>query len=234
MSNGRSSEGKPPLNQVQLGPATSQDLLQVAEVFTEAFPESLLHTWGRIPELEMTAEAFRVCLDAEPDAFWVARDGNQVVGYAFTPADLSRLWKAAVLRGHLFRWIWRALSGRYHVGWHPLQVILANKWSFFRSALDQHYNVPARILSIAVRPAFQSRGIASGLMQRGLDYLRRRGAPQVRLEVRPDNAPAVKVYTRLGFEVVGETGDSQGPWLIMVKSFRDERPAGQVARPRLR
>lgn len=210
-----------------LTPATSRDLLQVAEVFTEAFPESLLHTWGRILELDMTAEAFRVCLDAEPHAFWVARENGRVVGYAFTPADLSRLWKTALLRGYIFRWTWRTVTGRYRVGWHPLQVLIANKWSFFRSALDHRYNVPARVLSIAVRPAYQSRGIASALMRRGLEYLRGRGVPQVRLEVRPDNAPAVKVYTRLGFEVVGETGDSQGAWLIMIKDFRAAHPAGR-------
>lgn len=213
------------MTEVDLVPATEEDLLQVAEVFTEAFPESLLHTWGRIPETAMTAEAFRLCLDAEPDAFWVARRGRLVVGYAFTPFHLASLWQTAVLHGHLLRWAWRALNGRYHVGRHPLQVIFANKWSFLQSALDRRYNVPSRILSVAVRPTYQGRGIATALLRRGLDYLDRRGARQVRLEVRPGNAPAEALYTRLGFQVVGRTRDSQGPWLIMVRSRPGLQPA---------
>lgn len=55
-------------------------------------------------------------------------------------------------------------------------------------------------------------------MRRALDYLDRRGVAQVRLEVRPDNAPALAVYSRLGFRVAGSTSDSQGPWLIMLRS----------------
>ena len=208
------------MDDVRLEPARPADLLAVAQVFTEAFPESLLHTWGHIPELAFTAEAFRVCLDAEPDAFYVARADGQVVGYAFTPANLTRLWQSALTRGHLVRWIWRVLNGTYRIGWHPLEVLFRNKWSFFRSALDRHYNVPARILSIAVRPAYQGRGIASGLMRGALAYLQTKGVPRVRLEVRPDNAPAVAVYTRLGFQQVGEAVDSQGAWAIMIKDMR--------------
>lgn len=208
------------MNEVRLEPARPEDLLAVAQVFTEAFPESLLHTWGRIPDLAFTAEAFRVCLDAEPAAFYVARVDGEVAGYAFTPANLARIWRAALARGHVGRWIWRVLTGTYRIGWHPIGVIFRNKWSFFRSALDRRYNVPARILSIAVRPAYQGRGIATGLMKRALDYLQGQGVPRVRLEVRPDNAPAVTVYTRLGFRAIDETADSQGRWLIMIKEMR--------------
>lgn len=209
------------MNEITLTPADPSDLLPVAQVFTEAFPESLMHTWGRIPEVAFTSEVFRVCLDAEPDAFWVARDGERVVGYAFTPANLSRLWSTAVMRGHVARWIWRVLAGRYRIGWHPLRIVLGNKAAFFSSALDRRYNVPARILSIAVSPDHQGRGIASRLMERGLGYLAGHGVPRVRLEVRPDNGPAVTVYKRLGFETVAETKDSQGAWLVMIKEFRD-------------
>ncbi|MGE5591182.1 MAG: GNAT family N-acetyltransferase [Bacillota bacterium] len=60
--------------------------------------------------------------------------------------------------------------------------------------------------------------MATALMRRALDYLDRRGVAQVRLEVRPDNAPALAVYSRLGFRVAGSTSDSQGPWLIMLRS----------------
>jgi len=42
---------------------------------------------------------------------------------------------------------------------------------------------------------------------------------KVRLEVRPDNHPALQVYQRWGFVPSGVTRDSQGEWLIMLKEM---------------
>jgi len=54
-------------------------------------------------------------------------------------------------------------------------------------------------------------------VQKGLAYLAACGAPRVRLEVRPDNTAALRLYERLGFATVGRTRDSQGEWLIMIR-----------------
>ena len=194
----------------------------MAKVFAESFPESLLHIFGRIPGNEMVMEAFRVCLDAEPDAFFVARADGRVVGYSFTPSNLTRVWSTAFTRGHLFRWMWGWLSGRFEIGWHPVRVLVANKVHFLRSALDRRYSVPARVLSIAVHPSQRGRGIARELLKRGLSYLEGRGVNKVRLEVRPENAPARSIYQGLGFKAVDTTNDSQGDWLIMIKEFKKE------------
>lgn len=207
------------MKQVQIRPAGPSDLLGIAVVFSVAFPESLLHTFGRIPEPDFVAEAFRVCLDAEPGAFFVADADGRVVGYAFTPAHLSRLWRTAITGGHLARWITATLTGRFRLGWHPIRTVLANKWSFFASAFDRRYSIQARVLSIAVLPSFQGQGIAGALLDQGLDYLQTRHVPQVRLEVRPDNLPAVRLYQRRGFYMVGETQDTQGRWSIMIKEL---------------
>jgi ribosomal-protein-alanine N-acetyltransferase len=62
----------------------------------------------------------------------------------------------------------------------------------------------AEILTIAVRPSAQGRGHGRRLME---ETRRRLYADRVRslfLEVDRDNAPAVRLYRSLGFEVVGE------------------------------
>ena len=207
-------------NPVTIGRTTPEDLPGVARVFAQSFPESLLHIFGRIPENEVVTEAFRVCLDAEPDAFVVARANGEVVGYAFTPSNLTRVWWTALTRGYLFRWLWGWISGRFAMGLHPVRVLVSNKVHFLRSALDRRYSAPARVLSIAVHPSQRGKGIARELLQRGLSYLEARGVDKVRLEVRPDNAPARAIYEKLGFKTVDTTYDSQGDWLIMVKEFR--------------
>jgi ribosomal protein S18 acetylase RimI-like enzyme len=68
-------------------------------------------------------------------------------------------------------------------------------------------------LSIAVLPACRARGIGTGLMARMLAAARSE-YPAISLSVSANN-PAVRLYERLGFERVGESGSS----LTMCKRF---------------
>ncbi|MEA4943249.1 MAG: GNAT family N-acetyltransferase [Propionicimonas sp.] len=56
------------------------------------------------------------------------------------------------------------------------------------------------LLRVIVHPAVRSRGYGSSLVRAGMEWAKAVGAERMLLEVRPDNAPAVKVYTRLGFK----------------------------------
>jgi ribosomal protein S18 acetylase RimI-like enzyme len=68
-------------------------------------------------------------------------------------------------------------------------------------------------LSIAVLPAYRGRGIGARLMERMLAAARSE-YPALSLSVSADN-PAARLYARLGFERVGESGGS----LTMCKRF---------------
>lgn len=59
-----------------------------------------------------------------------------------------------------------------------------------------------------VRPPYQGLGIGAALLHATLSALA--PAASIRLEVDPGNADAIKFYTHLGFEHVGETGDCGG------------------------
>ena len=59
-----------------------------------------------------------------------------------------------------------------------------------------------------VRPPYQGLGIGAALLHSILSALT--PAANIRLEVDPGNANAIKFYTHLGFEHVGETGDCGG------------------------
>lgn len=57
----------------------------------------------------------------------------------------------------------------------------------------------ADVQTIAVAGAAQGRGIGARLLQALIDEGLRRGAGALMLEVRADNAPAIRLYRRFGF-----------------------------------
>ncbi len=199
-------------------PARAGDLEGIARIFMAAFPESISHYFSSPPSPAVVAEPFTLCLASEPGGFLVAdAGGGQIAGYIFAPAHTGRLPRVALSRGFAFRWLWRWVSGQYGIGLGPVRGLAANKLDFLASARQPKVRADARILSIAVHPDHQGRGIAGKLCSLALDRLDQLGASPVRLEVRPWNTPAVTIYNRLGFRRVGSTHDSQGEWLIMLR-----------------
>jgi ribosomal protein S18 acetylase RimI-like enzyme len=59
-----------------------------------------------------------------------------------------------------------------------------------------------RIYSIAILPAFRGMGLAQKLLARAEREARARRCSRMRLEVRMDNIPAIRLYEKLGFESV--------------------------------
>ena len=61
----------------------------------------------------------------------------------------------------------------------------------------------ADVIDVAVAPNFRRRGIARALVQAVLAAAQSEGAESIFLEVRASNAPALSLYTALGFTVCG-------------------------------
>lgn len=60
-----------------------------------------------------------------------------------------------------------------------------------------------RLYSFAVDPACRGRGVGRELLTAAERFSRAHGLSKLRLEVRYDNAPALALYERLGFEEAG-------------------------------
>jgi len=65
----------------------------------------------------------------------------------------------------------------------------------------------ARLYSIAIEPGRARRGVGTALVCACIKDAVRRGCQKLRLEVRVDNAAAIRFYGRLGFEVFGHYTD---------------------------
>lgn len=61
----------------------------------------------------------------------------------------------------------------------------------------------AQVMTIGVAPAAQRRGLGALLLTALLDHARDLGAEAALLEVRVDNEPAIALYERFGFTVLG-------------------------------
>jgi ribosomal-protein-alanine N-acetyltransferase len=94
-------------------------------------------------------------------------------------------------------------------------------YAFFRMVADELH-----LLKIAVTPAWRGQGIAARLLERCFAISATRGAAAVHLEVRTTNTPAIELYLKLGFEVVGKRHkyyeDTKEDALLMMKNLKEK------------
>lgn len=192
------------------------DVDDVARIFIRAFPESVAHYYGSgSPPVAGFHDIFAFLARAEHRNFLVYEEGGAVVGYVVVPRTMGRVWAKAVLGGYVFLWVGKWLAGRYGISLRRAATILANKALFAGYGGEQLLRGYAQVLSVAVDPRARGRGIGRQLVQAGLELLRSQGASTVKLEVRPGNEPARRMYLRLGFRETGRSRDSQGEWIVM-------------------
>ncbi|MFD7529800.1 GNAT family N-acetyltransferase [Streptomyces sp. NPDC059849] len=67
----------------------------------------------------------------------------------------------------------------------------------------EHWNRRLIVADIEVAEPYQGRGIGRTLMSHAIDWARERGAGHVWLEVTNNNAPAIRIYQRMGFVFCG-------------------------------
>ena len=64
-----------------------------------------------------------------------------------------------------------------------------------------------QINNVAVDPEFRRKGLGDAALKLVLDQVKERGATFVTLEVRPSNVPALTLYKKYGFEILGVRKD---------------------------
>jgi len=60
------------------------------------------------------------------------------------------------------------------------------------------------IVTINAAPSFRRKGVATKLLQEIESFLKQRSITQIRLEVREDNNPALKLYNKLDYKIQGK------------------------------
>lgn len=196
--------------------AQYQHIDEVAELFCLAFEESITFFTPMSKKIKNAMkDAFRLLHEVFTQGFFVAVEGDKVCGYIVMADDIKRLWMQAITSGFLKKAIVSVIRGEYGLTLPTLYKIVKNKLLYFRFELTTKPS--AQLLSIAVHPEHQGEGIGQKLLSKGIDYIESLGIKRIKLEARPDNTAAVKIYEKHGFHTVGQTCDLQGKWLIMVR-----------------
>lgn len=68
--------------------------------------------------------------------------------------------------------------------------------------------------SISLYEEYRGQGIGGAMMRQMLDELRRAGYARASLSVQKEN-PALRLYERLGFEIIGD-GEDESEWLMTI------------------
>jgi len=100
-----------------------------------------------------------------------------------------------------------------------------------------HSGAEADVQTIAVAPAAQGRGVGARLLRELLAEAARRGCTSAMLEVRADNAAAVALYRRFGFERISVRRGYYQPgsvdaWVMRLRPLPPAQASGVPDGPR--
>jgi ribosomal protein S18 acetylase RimI-like enzyme len=200
--------------------AKKEELAAIAQLFLEGFSGAIEAALGKIPRACWAESLAQALWSIEREGFILAREDNRVIGYIVVTRDLKGIVRGVLLRGYLLRWIWGWLSGRYGLGRKSMGRAFKGLFSFIGGSGKYRSQGNAQILSIAVANNRRGVGIGTRLVEEALKYLEKGKVSEVRLEVRPDNLPARRIYEKLGFVVKGTIPTIIGESLVMIKRLK--------------
>ncbi|MCB0192492.1 MAG: GNAT family N-acetyltransferase [Anaerolineae bacterium] len=176
------------IDQVRLRSATRADTATIAHLWVDTFPdkfgpilgdkaEPILYDWLRLSESYLSTTT-------------VAEVSGVVGGFIALKSPSSETPNNG-------RWFWHALQLHQSVG--------QAAWSFFKmSLLDSRrpvQNDEVYIEMLGVTPSWRGCGLASRLIRHAEDVAQRETVKKLSLNVVCDNATAIEVYHKLGFEM---------------------------------
>ena len=199
---------------MRLVPAAAEHSRSIAEIYRQAFPESIALFFprkGRERLLRLLELAFALLFSVGAQGVLVQTEDGEDAGYLlYTTSQPGRA------RRRLFQAA--GLLGRMAFRLSPLEIgrLLVNQLLMILTG-HRSKKVPrpqATILSVAVLPAYQGQGLGTLLLDHALDQLR---GQSVGLNVRANNPAGRRLYAAAGFEEWGSRRDLGGRWLMLYR-----------------
>lgn len=113
--------------------------------------------------------------------------------HAIERASFPNPWHLTTFRGEIYN---RPISSPYVIV-HRLEKKIIGY------VICWHIQDEIQISNIAVHPDFRRMGVGESVLRQVLSQLKKEEAKYVSLEVRPSNMAAIKLYNKLGFDILG-------------------------------
>ena len=202
---------------VRIRSALPEDSVAMARIHRQALPDAFLPALGD----RFLRRLYRALVTDPQSVALVADDGSTVVGFAAGTASVRGFYRR-FRRTH-------GLRAALAVGPRVLRPSVLRRFretSQYPAGLN---GADAELLSIAVAPGMEARGIGGPLAHGILRGLKDLGAQEVRVVVAASNERANRFYRRLGFRHAGELAVHRGTpsnvWVIR----RGSRASGPTA-----
>lgn len=102
---------------------------------------------------------------------------------------------------------WHLSTFRGEIHNHPISssyvIVHRREKKIIGYIIYWHIKDEVQISNIAVHPDFRRMGVGESIMRQVLFQLEKGGSKFISLEVRPSNMTAIKLYHKLGFDILG-------------------------------
>jgi len=174
---------------------TVQDAPMVAALHIKGIKTGFISSLG----IDFVTALYEAIAKNKSSFGFVAEENDEVLGFIAFTTNLNKLYKSVITKsGIKFALL---LVGKIF----SLKTIKKVFETLFYPNRIKKLDLPsAELLSIVIDKEQREKGLATGLVQKGLAKCARRGIEKVKVLVAADNQSANKLYKKYGFELVAQ------------------------------
>jgi ribosomal protein S18 acetylase RimI-like enzyme len=168
---------------------------QVAALHIQCISTGFISSMG----IDFVTSLYDAIVKSKSSLGVVAVRNEKVIGFVSFTTNLNKLYKSIILR--------KGLKFALLLAGNVLSLRRIKKIfeTLFYPARTKKMNLPsAELLSIAVAPEEQRKGLAGQLIEKGLRLYRKTGVDKVKVLIGADNKAGNKLYLKTGFELIGQ------------------------------
>jgi len=180
---------------------------QVAALHIQCISTGFISSMG----IDFVTSLYEAIVRSKSSFGVVAVRDEKVLGFAAFTTNIDKLYKSVIWRkGLKFALL---LAGNMC----SLKQVKSIFETLFYPARIKKMNLPsAELLSIAVAPEEQRKGLAGQLIEKGFRHYRKNGVDKVKVLIGADNTAGNKLYLKSGFEPAGQINNHGLPSNVYV------------------
>jgi len=168
---------------------------QVAALHIQCISTGFISSMG----IDFVTSLYEAIVKSKSSFGVVAMRNEKVLGFVAFTTNLNKLYKSIVWRKGLILAL--LLAGNM---WSLRRVKKMFETLFYPSRTKKMNLPSAELLSIAVGPKEQGKGLAGQLIEKGFQHCRKTGIDKIKVLIGADNKAGNKLYLKFGFELIGQ------------------------------